>query len=196
MSEMNETARGFEPAKYFLNLKGKQYLPIAARIAWFREKCPIESGWAIHTQRVAGGRDEGYATYRACIRDPEGKVIATGTKTEDKQGFPDFEEKSETGSIGRALALCGFGTLFAQELDEGTERIVDSPQPARDARPRVQTGEGVAHARHEPGTETREGAPVECKCEDCGKEMTLAQVTLSRKHFGAAVCPQCQGKRR
>ena len=36
-------------------------------------------------------------------------------------------EKAETGSIGRALAYCGYGTQFcADELDEA-ERIVDAP---------------------------------------------------------------------
>ena len=41
-------------------------------------------------------------------------------------------EKAETGSIGRALALLGYGTQFcADELDEG-DRIVDAPaEPAR-----------------------------------------------------------------
>jgi hypothetical protein len=36
-------------------------------------------------------------------------------------------EKAETGAIGRALALIGYGTQFcADELDEG-DRIVDAP---------------------------------------------------------------------
>jgi hypothetical protein len=35
-------------------------------------------------------------------------------------------EKAETGAIGRALALIGYGTQFAPEMDE-EDRIVDSP---------------------------------------------------------------------
>jgi hypothetical protein len=53
-------------------------------------------------------------------------VIATGTKAESRNGFTDYLEKAETGAIGRALALCGYGTQFAPELEEA-ERIVDSP---------------------------------------------------------------------
>ncbi len=35
-----------------------------------------------------------------------------------------------TGSVGRALALCGFGTQFSPELDEVSGgRFADSPQP-------------------------------------------------------------------
>jgi len=64
---------------------------------------------------------------RAVIKDQTGRLIATSHKFESKEGFPDFIEKAETGAIGRALALCGFGTQFcADELDEG-KRIVDSP---------------------------------------------------------------------
>ena len=66
----------------------------------------------------------------ARICDGDGKLMATGTKKEDVKGFGDFIEKAETGSVGRALALCGFGTQFAPELDEaGGGRFADSPQP-------------------------------------------------------------------
>ena len=34
--------------------------------------------------------------------------------------------KAETGAVGRALAMCGYGTLQAPEFDEG-ERIADAP---------------------------------------------------------------------
>lgn len=48
---------------------------------------------------------------------------------ETLEGFGDFIEKAETGAIGRALALVGFGTQFcADELDEGP-RLADSPAP-------------------------------------------------------------------
>ena len=53
-------------------------------------------------------------------------MIATGHKREDNSHFSDHSEKAESGAIGRALALIGYGTQFAAELEEG-ERIVDSP---------------------------------------------------------------------
>jgi len=117
----------FDPTPYLIELKKKSYLPVPARVAWFRDEYPIGSGWAVLTERTAGGYEAGFATYRATVIDPEGRPIATATKTEDKAGFADYEEKAETGSVGRALGLCGFGTLFALELDEGTDRIADSP---------------------------------------------------------------------
>lgn len=105
-----------------LNLKGKDYLPVAMRLVWFREECP---DWSIETEFVY--QDGQSALARAVIKDPLGRVIATSHKEESLKDFPvGFREKAETGAIGRALALCGFGTQFEPDFDEGS-RIVDSP---------------------------------------------------------------------
>lgn len=105
-----------------LSLKGKDYLQVAHRLVWFREEHP---GWQIFTD-VHPDFEKQRCVSRAEIRDDKGYPIATATKVEDKAGFSDYVEKSETGAIGRALALCGYGTQFAPELDE-EERIVDAP---------------------------------------------------------------------
>ncbi len=98
------------------------YLPVAARIAWFRKEHPY---WSIITKIV---RLEGKAVVmKAIIKDMLGTIIATARKKETEAGFPDYIEKAETGAIGRALAMCGYGTLQAPEFDEG-ERLADSPQ--------------------------------------------------------------------
>jgi hypothetical protein len=105
-----------------LNLRGKQYLEVKYRLVWFREEHPT---WSIETQLVSVTDTSAYA--KATIRDDTGRIIATSHKFESVQGFPDFIEKAETGAIGRALALIGYGTQFcADELDEG-KRIVDAP---------------------------------------------------------------------
>lgn len=117
----------FDPNAHLISIKGKPYLPAQARVMWFRDECPAASGWGIQTERIAGSHAEKFATFRATITDPEGRIVAQATKTEDVAGFSEFEEKAETSAIGRALALCGFGTQFALEFDEG-ERVVDSPR--------------------------------------------------------------------
>ncbi len=105
-----------------LNLRGKEYLEIKYRIVWFREEHPT---WGIETEILA--QDNVGCLARAVIKDDASRVIATSHKSETKNDFPDFIEKSETSAIGRALALIGFGTQFcADELDEG-ERLADSP---------------------------------------------------------------------
>ena len=104
-----------------LDLRGKDYLQVSHRLVWFRAEKPE---WSIETE-YAGVNDQA-AFAKATIRDEKGRIIATAHKYEDKQGFSDYREKAETGSVGRALALIGYGTQFAHELEEG-ERIVDSP---------------------------------------------------------------------
>jgi hypothetical protein len=128
----------FDPNKYMLKLpKTKKvslpngqvrwekteadYLPVAARIAWFRKEHP---DWSIITKTV---RLEGKAVLmKAIIKDAQGRVIATARKRETEIGFPDYIEKAETGAIGRALAMCGYGTLQAPEFDE-QDRLADAP---------------------------------------------------------------------
>lgn len=121
------TAKGTELP--LLNLRGKEYLEVKYRLVWFREDHP---DWSIETELMSVTDVSAYA--RATIRDEAGRVIATSHKYESIKGFPDFIEKAETGAIGRALALIGYGTQFcADELDEGA-RIVDAPVPARGAK--------------------------------------------------------------
>jgi len=104
-----------------LNLKNGQYLEVKYRVVWFREVCP---DWSILTSIVEKTKD--HCVFRAEILDPSGRIIAVSHKCENMKDFYDFMEKAETGAIGRALALIGFGTQFTNDLDEGN-RIVDSP---------------------------------------------------------------------
>ena len=120
MSRIHKTSQGTELP--ILSLRGKDYLEVKYRLVWFREEHP---DWSIETELVS--TPETTACARAIVRDASGRIIATSHKFETEQGFPDFLEKAETGAIGRALALIGYGTQFcADELDEGN-RIVDAP---------------------------------------------------------------------
>ena len=104
---------------------GRTYLPVSARMIWFREEHP---DWGIETEPIEINHEKQYAVFRARIFNAEGKLMAMGTKKEDVKGFGDYIEKAETGAVGRALALCGFGTQFSPELDEtGGGRLADSP---------------------------------------------------------------------
>jgi len=143
-----KTAKGTE--LQLLNLKGKDYLPVAQRLVWFREEKPT---WGIETSFLALEAD--FAIAKAEIKDEKGRVIASAHKREDAKHFPDFMEKAETGAIGRALAEVGYGTQFAPDLDE-EDRIVDSPQaPVRKpalapANPRANAPMAVAPAPSAP----------------------------------------------
>lgn len=124
MNRQFKTEKGTELP--VLNLRGKEYLEVKYRLVWFREEHP---DWSIETELVSV--TDKSACAKATIKDSEGRLIATSHKFENERGFPDFIEKAETGAIGRALALIGFGTQFcADDFSEG-ERIVDSPVDAR-----------------------------------------------------------------
>lgn len=108
------------------NLKGKDYLMVAYRILWFNEST---DSYTIQTNTTHKTSDEATVQAIISIYNQEGRLIrsATARKTEERKSFGDFEEKAETGAIGRALAMLGYGTQFAiADLDEG-DRIVDSP---------------------------------------------------------------------
>lgn len=133
------TPRGTQLPLLYLSRKAKHngnwvdmpptpYLQVAHRLVWFREEHPR---WQILPELLH--HDPGLsAVYRATVKDESGLVLATATGSESKADFADYLEKAETKAIGRALALCGYGTQYAAaELDEGT-RLVDSPvQPAK-----------------------------------------------------------------
>ncbi len=71
---------------------GRTYLPVSARIVWFREEHP---DWSIETEAVEINHEKQYAIFRARICDGDGKLMATGTKKEDVKGFGDYIEKAE-----------------------------------------------------------------------------------------------------
>lgn len=128
MNTQKEKKMEFDAGKYLTDIKGKQYLEAKWRLVWFRE---VHPDWSIESEvveHVPGG-----ALVKATIKDANGRVMAQAHKMETKSGFADYMEKAETGAIARALAMCGFGTQFAEEFEEGTERIADAPvaKPAK-----------------------------------------------------------------
>lgn len=166
----------FAPKKHLIRVQGgREYLPVAYRLVWFRDDHP---DWGVDTKPVVIYVDKGVAVFQANVFDAEGRLMACGTKMETARGFGDFVEKAETGSIGRALGVLGYGTQFAPEFDEG-DRIVDSPQGSGN-------GQHTAAAAH---GERSGGIPA---CEECGTVLTSGQAALSEKKFGRALCPSCQ----
>lgn len=125
MKTKEPTTKGtaFDPSEHLTDIKGKPYLPVAWRLVWFREAHP---DWSIQTE-IKTDFEAKRCIAKATILDEAGRVIAMAHKVEDAAGFGDYVEKSETGSIGRALAMCGFGTQFSPDIEEGTTRIVDAP---------------------------------------------------------------------
>ena len=122
--------------EHMLSLKGKDYLPVAPRVVMFRAEHPTAT---IQTETKTIGED----TYVVAAILDGNVLLATAHKRvrADARGpAKDWPvETAETGAIGRALALCGYGTL-AGDLDEG-EQIADAPveveaKPKKKAKPK------------------------------------------------------------
>lgn len=126
-----------------LDLRGKPYLQVAHRLVWFREDHPTA---IIKTQMLSDTGEE--VIFRAeiylSVKDGQPQMVATAHKRESKKTFADNIEKGETGAIGRALAMAGYGTQFTgDELDEG-DRLADAPvdkatKKASFRKPKVET---------------------------------------------------------
>lgn len=119
-----------------MNLKGKDYLMVAYRVQWFNENA---ARFRVETDFLKLDDDQTIARAKVTEFGQDGVELksCTATKRETKKDFPDHTEKAETGAIGRALALIGYGTQFAvSDLDEG-DRLADSPlaSPAKASKP-------------------------------------------------------------
>lgn len=180
-SRDEQRSRPFSPNEHVVQIKTKDgfrdYLPVQWRLVWFRSLCPEgvvetemlhldpdrETEEEIDTWNEEKNQYEkvvkhakGFVVFRATVKDGKGG-IGTGTKSEKAASFPDYIEKAETGAIGRAFAVLGYGTQFTgDELDE-EHRIVDSPVKRSVAERSSSTYNSTAGGRH-PGATTRQGA--------------------------------------
>ncbi len=101
----------FDPSKYLTKLKGKDYLEVKWRLLWLRSEHPDAD---ISTELVQFGPE--LAVIKATVKVP-GQGSATGHATQCPADFNEWLEKCETKAVGRALAMLGYGTQFATELE-------------------------------------------------------------------------------
>jgi hypothetical protein len=139
-----EGRRTFDAPSHMRKIRTRQgmqdYLDVKWRIAWLRAECP-------HARIVTEQLDasETHARFKCVISLPDGGV-GTGHGSETQQDFPDFYEKAETKSIGRACAVLGYGTDAAADFDD-TEPMdglpaAKSERAARSREEGPQTGPG------------------------------------------------------
>lgn len=136
----------FRPEDHFRNLKGQMYLETKYRIVWFREE---HADGYIRTDLVHFdlAHEQGLFIFKAqvgYVREDGREVYATGYGSETVKDFRDACEKAETKAVGRALAMLGYGTAQAIELDEGERAPTDSPVERRPAQPPAPSHSGLA----------------------------------------------------
>ena len=131
-----------------VSYEGRTYQTVAYRLAEFRKLYPVDSGWAITTECLSS--DDEKVTFKATIKTPEGKAVATG-HAQEKRNSSDINrtsafENCETSAIGRALASCGFiGSEFAS-ADEVALAIREQDSQA-EAKPHIEETEPQAKSQ-------------------------------------------------
>lgn len=102
LKEVNERIKKIE-------VKGKAYACVAARVAAFREMCPEG---CISTEIISMA--DGIVVMRSTVADENGKVLATGMAYEKEESSyinkTSYIENCETSAVGRALGMLGIGS--------------------------------------------------------------------------------------
>lgn len=102
LKELNENIKKIE-------VKGKLYACVPARVAAFREMCPEGS---ITTEILH--LEDGVVTMQTTVKDEAGNILATGL-AQEKEGSSQvnrtsYIENCETSAVGRALGMLGIGS--------------------------------------------------------------------------------------
>ena len=162
----------FDPNEHLVMLKTKngpkKYLPVAWRLVWFRKEHP---NWKLDTTLVEFDKENKLALFQCKICDENSNQVSCGYGSETIKDFADYIEKAETKAVGRALAMLGYGTQFAPELDEA-ERVVDAPQPIK----------------------TTVDKPQTLQCDKCGTAISRDLAVRTYKFYGKKLCSACTKK--
>lgn len=127
----------FDPNAHLILLKNKKYLETKWRLVWFREDHP---NGCITTEIV----NLEPVLVKATVVSNDGTILGTGHAGAVDKGNAVWSgravEKSETAAIGRALAVAGYGTQFAEDDEVESGHLADSPVERKT--PQQQLGNG------------------------------------------------------
>jgi len=151
------------------------YLDVKWRIVWFREEQPEGS---IQTDLLSQP-GVSPAVVKATVTLPNG-VTATGFGQCGAEDWGDWLEKAETRSIGRALALLGYGTQFCEDFDD---IITDAPVEKRQQRQSNNTN-GDRPASGDPGSPMtpNQRRYIESLARDAGLDQAGLEETVNQRY--------------
>lgn len=188
LSERTMNESNFNPSNHLRKIERRQrqpdgsyvkvandYLDVKWRIVWLRQEQPNAS---IETTLLSQP-GVSPAVVKATVTLETG-VSATGFGQCGSEDWGDWLEKAETRSIGRALALLGFGTQFCQDFDD---IITDAPIAPEERRPASQpAGNGKPHISNpESPITANQRRYVESLARDIGLDSeTLRDIVASK----------------
>lgn len=111
-----------------IKLQGRIYMPVSARVSHFRAAHPLGR---IVTKLLDYSIEQGYAVCETTVYIENDVIVAVAQGSETRIDFKDYIEKAGTKSVGRAMAMAGYGTEECLDLEEGmgadgNMRIVDA----------------------------------------------------------------------
>lgn len=114
-----------------IDIKGKDYVLVNDRLAYFRE---AYKGYSLETEVVF--LDENYCVLKAVIKDDKERVVATGLAREVNGSTfinkTSYVENCETSAWGRALGNLGIGIdTSVASYEEVANAIEQQKQPAK-----------------------------------------------------------------
>lgn len=169
----------FDPKKYLIKVDGKDYLPVAARVYWFRQDHP---DYAILTTELCADEEKGVYRVECAIRNEAGDMLASGRGRESRADFPKGPyEKAETIAIGRALANLGYGTMESKDFAEGDGKIADAP-----------IGDKPNTSPPATADQPQAEGDLVCSWPQCGKAITKAVAISSKHNYDRYLCADHQ----
>lgn len=176
----------FNPSEHLRQIERKQrqpdgsyttvsndYLDVKWRLVWFREEHPDGS----ITTDLLSQPGVSPAVVKATVTLENG-VTATGFGQCGADDWGDWLEKAETRSIGRPLALLGYGTQFCEDFDD---IITDAPVEPRSQRQPASDGNRPAISDPASPMTPNQRRFIESLARDAGLDQAaLVEMTLQR----------------
>jgi hypothetical protein len=150
-----------------INIGGNtQYLQVQHRVLWLRGQVGAAPDAQLVTEIVTLDVERQYAIVKAIVSIPNGgtatahgSALASDLKQAQRAKFLEF---AETRAVGRALAMLGYSTAGAQDLDEdGPDAPVDAPLQANGRQQAPQRPTAPNPARPEPAKPAQNASTFE-----------------------------------